>query len=74
MRLADEIDEAAMAEVTVEEVHLAMRATATALVKLNDEAEVVQVAGLGAFEHLGAHLQPTWAWSGAACASCAWCS
>jgi HD-GYP domain-containing protein (c-di-GMP phosphodiesterase class II) len=58
MRLADEIGEAAMAEVTVEEVHLAMRATATALVKLNDEGALVQFAGLGAFEHLGAHTQP----------------
>jgi diguanylate cyclase (GGDEF)-like protein len=56
-RLADEIDEAAMAEVTVEEVHLAMRATATALVKLNNESEVVQVAGLGAFENLNAESQ-----------------
>lgn len=58
IRLADEIAERAMAEVTVEEVHLALRAHATALIKLNDEDALVQIAGLGAFEQLGAHTQP----------------
>jgi HD-GYP domain-containing protein (c-di-GMP phosphodiesterase class II) len=54
-RLAEATSQPAMAEVTVEEVHLAMGAQATALIRLRDDGRLEQAAGLGALEHLTDH-------------------
>ena len=48
-RLADETSEQTMAEAAVAEVHDAMGAQATALIRLRDDGQLEMVAGAGAF-------------------------
>jgi hypothetical protein len=47
-----------MVEATVDEVHLAMGLEATALVRLRDDDQLEQAAGVGAFESLQGHTMP----------------
>jgi diguanylate cyclase (GGDEF)-like protein len=49
-RLAEETDEQAMVEATVEEVHAVMGADATALIRLRDDGRLEMPAGRGAFD------------------------
>ena len=42
----------------MEEVHLALAAHATGLIRLRDDGRLEQAAGVGAFEHLGDHTMP----------------
>jgi diguanylate cyclase (GGDEF)-like protein len=49
-RMAEETSVQAMVDLTVEEVHLAMGAAATALFRLRDDEQIELGAGLGAFE------------------------
>jgi diguanylate cyclase (GGDEF)-like protein len=57
-RLAEETAVQRMAEATVEEVHLAMGLEATALVRLREDGQLEQAAGLGAFEQLEGLTMP----------------
>jgi HD-GYP domain-containing protein (c-di-GMP phosphodiesterase class II) len=57
-RLADVSSAQAMAEVTVEEVHLALAAQATGLIAMRDDGTLEQVAGVGACEQLRDHTMP----------------
>jgi diguanylate cyclase (GGDEF)-like protein len=57
-RLAEESSTHAMAEVTVEEVHLALAAQATGLIRMRDDGTLEQVAGVGACEQLRDHTMP----------------
>jgi diguanylate cyclase (GGDEF)-like protein len=51
-RLEDEVDEQAMIEATVEEVHATMGVHATALVRLREDGRLDMPAGAGAFEEV----------------------
>ena len=57
-RLAEETSTQAMAEVAVEEVHLALTAQATALIRMRDDGTLDQIAGVGASEPLRDHTLP----------------
>jgi diguanylate cyclase (GGDEF)-like protein len=50
-RLAEEATAQGMADAVAEEVHLAMAAQATAVIRLRDDGHFEMLAGLGAFEH-----------------------